>query len=59
MCRGRFVYIALRMFRAGIESGISWLERAFGLDRCFWTGTSWRGPRILGCDFPKINEFQK
>lgn len=38
MCRSSFVYKALRKFRAGIESGISWLKRAFGLDRCLWKG---------------------
>jgi len=38
MCRSRFVYKVLRKFRAGIESGISWLKRVFGLDRCLWKG---------------------
>ena len=38
MCRSSFVYKALRKFRAGIESGISWLKRAFGLGRCLWKG---------------------
>lgn len=38
MCRSSNVYKALRKFRAGIESGISWLKRAFGLDRCHWKG---------------------
>jgi IS5 family transposase len=38
MCRSPFVYKALRKFRAGIESGISRLKRAFGLDRCLWKG---------------------
>lgn len=38
MCRSRYVYRSLRKFRAGIESGISWLKRAFGLDRCLWKG---------------------
>jgi len=38
MCRSSFVYKALRKFRAGIESGISWLKRVFGLDRCSWKG---------------------
>ena len=31
----------LRNFRAGIEAGISTLKRAFGLDRCTWSG--WGG----------------
>lgn len=38
MCRSRRVYKGLRKFRAGIESGISWLKRSFGLDRCTWKG---------------------
>jgi len=36
MCRSRWVYKRLRRFRAGIESGISWLKRSFGLWRCTW-----------------------
>lgn len=36
MCRSAWVYKQLRRFRAGIESGISWLKRCFGLDRCTW-----------------------
>jgi len=36
MCRSSWVYKQLRRFRAGIESGISWLKRCFGLDRCTW-----------------------
>lgn len=38
MCRSSYVYKALRKFRAGIESGISWLKRSFGLGRCLWKG---------------------
>lgn len=40
MCRSDHVYKRLRRFRAGIESGISWLKRRFGLGRCNWKG--WR-----------------
>lgn len=36
MCRSHWVYKRLRNFRAGIESGISWLKRCFGLTRCTW-----------------------
>jgi IS5 family transposase len=36
MCRSTWVYKRLRRFRAGIESGISWLKRCFGLARCTW-----------------------
>jgi len=38
MCRSEYVYNRLRRFRAGIESGISWLKRCMGLDRCTWKG---------------------
>jgi len=38
MCRSEYVYKRLRNFRAGIESGISWLKRSFGLTRCNWKG---------------------
>jgi len=36
MCRSTWVYKRLRNFRAGIESGISWLKRCFGFARCMW-----------------------
>lgn len=36
MCRSEWVYKRLRRFRAGIESGISWLKRCFGFARCTW-----------------------
>jgi len=38
MCRSEWVYKRLRRFRAGVESGISWLKRCFGLSRCIWKG---------------------
>ena len=38
MCRSHYVYKSLRQFRAGIEAGISWLKRSFGLTRCVWKG---------------------
>lgn len=38
MCRSQYVYKSLRRFRAGIESGISWLKRCLGLARCVWKG---------------------
>ena len=38
MCRSEYVCNRLRRFRAGIESGISWLKRSFGLWRCTWRG---------------------
>jgi len=36
MCRSPWVYKRLRRFRAGIESGISWLKRCFGFATCIW-----------------------
>ena len=41
MAKSSWVYKKLRNFRAGIEASISVLKRAFGLDRCTWTG--WEG----------------
>ena len=41
MAKSAWVYKILRNFRAGIEAGISTLKRAFGLDRCTWSG--WGG----------------
>ena len=38
MCRSQWVYERLRRFRAGIESGISWVKRCFGMTRCTWKG---------------------
>ena len=38
MVKSNWVYRKLRNFRAGIESGISCLKRAFGLARCVWRG---------------------
>jgi len=36
MCRSHWMFKKLRRFRAGIESGISWLKRSFGFWRCTW-----------------------
>jgi IS5 family transposase len=38
MARSEWVFKRLRNFRAGIEAGISWLKRVFGLTRCTWRG---------------------
>ena len=38
MAKSTWVYRSLRRFRAGIEAGISFLKRCFGLDRCTWKG---------------------
>ncbi|USE38189.1 transposase [Endozoicomonas sp. SCSIO W0465] len=34
MTKSQYVYKTLFRFRAGIEAGISWLKRCFGLSRC-------------------------
>lgn len=39
MAKSAWVYQSLRRFRAGVESGISFLKRCFGLDRCNWRGS--------------------
>jgi IS5 family transposase len=41
MVRSTWIYRTLKRFRAGIESTISALKRAFGMDRCPWSG--WAG----------------
>lgn len=38
MVRSTWVYRRLRNFRAGVEGMISYLKRAFNLDRCTWKG---------------------
>ena len=38
MAKSLWVYRKLRNFRAGIEAGISYLKRCFGLSRCHWKG---------------------
>jgi IS5 family transposase len=38
MTKSHWVYRKLRNFRAGIEAGISYLKRCFGLSRCNWKG---------------------
>ena len=38
MVKSKRVYRKLRNFRAGIEAGISYLKRSFGLNRCNWKG---------------------
>jgi IS5 family transposase len=40
MVTSSWVYRKLTRFRAGIESVISLLKRAFGLDRCVWKGAT-------------------
>jgi transposase, IS5 family len=38
MTRSSWIYRSLSYFRAGIEGGISFLKRCFGLARCMWKG---------------------
>ena len=38
MVKSSWVYRRLKNFRAGIEAGISFLKRCFGLRRCTWKG---------------------
>jgi IS5 family transposase len=38
MAKSTWVFKKLRRFRAGIEAGISFLKRCFGLGRCLWRG---------------------
>lgn len=38
MTKDRWLYYKLKRFRAGIEAGISYLKRCFGLSRCNWKG---------------------
>ena len=39
MVKSAWVYRKLRNFRAGIEAGISFLKRTYGLARCTWRGS--------------------
>lgn len=40
MVKSTWVYRKLRRFRAGVEAGVSFLKRCFGLDRCTWRSES-------------------
>jgi transposase, IS5 family len=48
MVKSSWVYQRLRNFRAGIEGMISFLKRAFGLDRCTWKGAVSFGSYVWG-----------
>ena len=52
MAKSTWVYKKLRNFRAGIEAGISTLKRAFGLDRCTWSG--WEGFKRLCLELHRV-----
>ena len=38
MTPSAWIYGQLKRFRAGVEAGISYLKRCFGLDCCHWRG---------------------
>ena len=54
MTKSQWVYKSLRRFRAGIEAGISWLKRCFGLSRCCCSGTerfnAWCWSAVVTCN---------
>lgn len=47
MVKSTWVYKRLRNFRAGIEGMISFLKRAFGMDRCTWRGLASFGSYVM------------
>ena len=54
MTKSPWVYKMLRRFRAGIEAGISWLKRCFGLSRCCCKGSerfdAWCWSAVVTCN---------
>lgn len=48
MAKSSWVFRKLRNFRAGIEAGISFLKRTFGLRRCNWSGFDSFGAYVWG-----------
>lgn len=48
MAKSPWVFRKLRNFRAGIEAGISFLKRTFGLRRCNWNGFDSFGAYVWG-----------
>jgi IS5 family transposase len=49
MTRSTWVYRKLRNFRAGIEAQISFLKRAFAMERCSWRGAESFGVYVQSC----------
>jgi len=47
MVKSTWVYKKLRNFRAGVEGMISFLKRAFGMDRCTWKGQASFGSYVM------------
>ena len=54
MAKSASVFRKLRNFRAGIEAGISFLKRTFGMNRCPWSGfesfTAYAWGSVLSCN---------
>ncbi len=54
MAKSKWVFRKLRNFRAGIEAGISFLKRTFGLSRCHWSGfesfSAYAWGSVLSCN---------
>lgn len=54
MAKSKWVFRKLRNFRAGIEAGISFLKRTFGLSRCNWSGfdsfSAYAWGSVLSCN---------
>jgi IS5 family transposase len=54
MAKSPSVFRKLRNFRAGIEAGISFLKRTFGMNRCSWSGfesfTAYAWGSVLSCN---------
>lgn len=48
MVKSTWGYRRLKDFRAGVEELISYLKRAFGLDRCTWKGQFSFGSYVWG-----------
>lgn len=61
MTKSQWVYKTLRDFRAGIEGGISWLKRCFGLSRCCSKGPerfdAWCWSAVVACNFVILSRF--
>ena len=61
MTKSQWVYKTLRNFRAGIEGGISWLKRCFGLSRCCCKGAerfdAWCWSAVVTCNFVILSRF--
>lgn len=61
MTKSQWVYKTLRDFRAGIEGGISWLKRCFGLSRCCCKGPerfdSWCWSAVVACNLVILGRY--